>query len=159
MGRLFDAAAAVLGVRARAHYEGQAPMELEALAGTRRAEPLPFPMTFEDGRWQLEPLPLLAALDERRGRADGADLAAGFHEAVAAAAAEVVDRIAQATGLHTVALSGGVFQNARLLASLAGRLELRGLEVLVPRALSPNDGGISFGQAALAAATLQREGG
>jgi hydrogenase maturation protein HypF len=160
MGRLFDAAAAVLGVRTRARYEGQAPMELEALAGTGPAEPLPFPATFEDGRWHLEPLPLLAALDERRARGDApAALAARFHEAVAAGTAEVVDRIAEATGLRTVALGGGVFQNARLLASLAGRIERRGLEVLVARALSPNDGAISFGQAALAAAILQGEGG
>jgi hydrogenase maturation protein HypF len=161
MGRLFDAAAAVLGLRRRARYEGQAPMELEALAGTRPAEPLPFPATFEDGRWQLEPLPLLMALDERRARGTpAADLAAQFHEAVAAASAEIVDGIAQATNLRTVALSGGVFQNARLLASLAGRIERRGLEVLVPRALGPNDGAISFGQAALAGAILQGgEGG
>jgi hydrogenase maturation protein HypF len=160
MGRLFDAAAAVLGLRTEARYEGQAPMELEALAGARRADPLPFPVTFEDGRWQLEPLPLLTALDEGRARGDApADLAARFHESVAAATADVVARVAESTGLRTVALGGGVFQNARLLASLAGRIERLGLEVLVPRALSPNDGAVSFGQAALAAATLQREGG
>jgi len=160
MGRLFDAAAAVLGVRRRAWYEGQAAMELEALAGAGPAEPLPFPATYEHGRWHLEPLPLLAALDDCRARGDApAVLAARFHEAVATGTADVVDRVAEATGLRTVALAGGVFQNARLLASLAGRLERRGLEVLVPRALSPNDGAISFGQAALAAAVLRREGG
>jgi hydrogenase maturation protein HypF len=160
MGRLFDAAAAVIGLRAHAHYEGQAPMELEALAGTTPADPLPLPAALEDGRWQLEPLPLLAALAEQRARGvPPADLAARFHESVAAATAEVVNRVAASTGLQTVALGGGVFQNARLLASLAARLEGLGLEVLVPRALSPNDGAISFGQAALAAATLQWEGG
>jgi hydrogenase maturation protein HypF len=160
MGRLFDAAAAVLGLRTHARYEGQAPMELEALAGSRPADPLPFPATLEDGRWQLEPLPLLAAIEERRARGgDPADLAARFHESVAAGTAALVDRIAASSGVRTVALGGGVFQNARLLASLAARIERLGLEVLVPRALSPNDGAISFGQAALAAATLQRERG
>jgi len=160
MGRLFDAAAAVLGLRLHAHYEGQAPMELEALAGTRPAAPLPFPLAWEDGRWQLEPLPLLAALDERRARGDGpADLAARFHEAVAAGTTALVERVAEAHGLRTVALGGGVFQNARLLHGVGTRLRAAGFEVLVPRALSPNDGAISFGQAALAAAILQHEGG
>jgi len=160
MGRLFDAAAAVIGVRHHAHYEGQAPMELEALAGTAPAEPLPFPVAHENGRWYLEPLPLLSALDEHRARGDArAGLAARFHESVAAGVATLVDRVAEATGLHTVALGGGVFQNARLLTSLRRRLCGAGFEVLLPRALSPNDGAISFGQAALAAATLRREGG
>jgi len=160
MGRLFDAAAAVLGVRRDAQYEGQAPMELEALAGTAPADPLPFPFTQADGRWQLDPLPLLVALDHARAHGvDMATLAARFHESVAAATAALVGRVADDTGLRTVALGGGVFQNARLLGSLRRRLEDARFEVLVPRRLSPNDGAVSFGQAALAAATLQREGG
>jgi hydrogenase maturation protein HypF len=159
MGRLFDAVAAVLGVRQTARYEGQAPMELEALAGHASAEPLPFPITEDPpGYFVLEPLPLLAALEERRRAGDPvAHLAARFHESVAAAAAEVVRRVAEATGLVTVALGGGVFQNARLLSSLTRRLAADGLAVLQPRRLSPNDGAISFGQAAIAAARLQAE--
>jgi hydrogenase maturation protein HypF len=160
MGRLFDAAAAVLGLRTVADYEGQAPMELEARAGSRRAEALPFPVIEEDGRLILEPLPLLAALDERRVAGDDvAVLAARFHESVAAGTAEAAHRIAAGHGLGTVVLSGGVFQNARLLTAVRRRLAAAGLEVLTPRALSPNDGAISFGQAAWAAARLQREGG
>jgi hydrogenase maturation protein HypF len=161
MGRLFDAAAAVLGVRRHATFEGQAPMELEALAGNRPAAPLPFPVTEGPaGLLVLEPLPLLAALDERRrAGADPADLAAALHESVAAGAADLVTRVTAATGLGTVALGGGVFQNARLLSSLRARLRAAGLEVLVPRALSPNDGAISFGQAAVAAALLAAERG
>jgi hydrogenase maturation protein HypF len=161
MGRLFDAAAAVLGLRRHASYEGQAPMELEALAGRRAAAPLPFPITEDrDGTLVLEPLPLLAALDERRRAGDDpADLAARFHESVAAGAAELVLRVVAATELTTVALGGGVFQNARLLSALGHRLRSAGLEVLVPRSLSPNDGAISFGQAAVAAARLAAERG
>jgi hydrogenase maturation protein HypF len=161
MGRLFDAAAAVLGVRRSTHYEGQAPMELEALAGRAPAEPLPFPITEEAGGYLvMEPLPLLMALDERRRAGDSvATLAARFHESVAATAAAVVRRVAERTGVVTVALGGGVFQNARLLSSLGRRLEADGLEVLRPRHLSPNDGAISFGQAAIAAALLQAERG
>jgi hydrogenase maturation protein HypF len=161
MGRLFDAAAAVLGVRHTARYEGQAPMELEALAGHGPADPLPFPISEETGGYLvMEPLPLLVALDERRRAGDAvAILAARFHESVAAATATVVRRIADRTGLGTVALGGGVFQNARLLSSLERRLTADGFEVLRPRLLSPNDGAISFGQAAIAAALLQAERG
>ena len=159
MGRLFDAAAAVLGVRRVAQYEGQAAMELEALAGTRPAQPLPFPVTGSDARgWILDPLPLLAALGERLlAGAQVADLAAAFHESVAAATDELAARVATAAGTRIVALSGGCFQNARLLVSVRARLEARGLRVLVPRRLGPNDGAVSYGQAAVAAAVLRRE--
>jgi hydrogenase maturation protein HypF len=158
MGRLFDAAAAVLGVRAEARYEGQAAMELEALAGSRAVAPLPLAVEPEGGDNSIiDPVPLLAALGERRqAGADLADLAAIFHESVAQATAEIVSRIAEAEGLRTVALGGGVFQNARLTASLTRRLEERGLAVLMPRRLSPNDGAISYGQAAIAAVLLAR---
>jgi hydrogenase maturation protein HypF len=159
MGRLFDAAAAILGVRGVARYEGQAAMELEALAGRRPARPLPFPVREEgDGAWVLDPLPVLAALGAARAAgADAADLAAAFHESVAAATEDVAVRVAAAAGLRTVALAGGCFQNARLIAAVRGRLEARGLRVLVPRRLGPNDGAVSYGQAAVAAAVLRKE--
>jgi hydrogenase maturation protein HypF len=160
MGRLFDAAAAVLGVRRVSHYEGHAAMELEALAGRRPARPLPFPLVeIGDGRSQLDPIPLLVALGEGAARGDDVgDLAAQFHESVAQATATAVDRAAQAGAVTTVALGGGVFQNARLLSSVTARLGERGFHVLVPRRLSPNDGSISYGQAAVATAWLQRGG-
>jgi hydrogenase maturation protein HypF len=156
MGRLFDAAAAVLGVRQRASYEGQAAMELEALAGSGPAEPLRFPaIQGSEGFWTLDPVPLLAALGEQRaGGEDTGTLAARFHESVAAAAARVAGEACEAFALNTVALGGGCFQNARLLVSLRRRLEAIGLRVLLPIALSPNDGAISYGQAAVAAAKL-----
>jgi hydrogenase maturation protein HypF len=157
MGRLFDAAAAVLGTRRHSHYEGQAAMELEALAGDRPGVGLPFPVRDGgNGGWILDPLPLLAALGE--GRAAGRDpgeLAAGFHDAVVTATLEAVLLVAEKTGIDKVALGGGVFQNARLLHGTASRLRGKGMRVLLPRALSPNDGAISFGQAAVAAAVLQ----
>lgn len=160
MGRLFDAAAAVLGVRRASAYEGQAAMELESLAGARRARPLPFPFARNgEGRWELDPLPLLAALGERRQAGDdAAELAAAFHESLSAATASLVARVAADAGLGTVALGGGVFQNARLLTGVRARLAALGLTVLVPRVLSPNDGAVSYGQAAVAAARLAREG-
>jgi hydrogenase maturation protein HypF len=159
LGRLFDAAAAVLGVRTVSRYEGEAAMELEALAGRRGAQPFPFPAAQgPDGVWVLDPLPLLVALGEGRAAGIGlAELAARFHESVAAAADSLAARLAAHAGLGTIALGGGCFQNARLLVSLVARLEARGLRVLVPRRLGPNDGAVSYGQAAVAAALLDSE--
>jgi hydrogenase maturation protein HypF len=159
MGRLFDAAAAVLGVRTVARYEGEAAMELEALAGRRPAVPLPMGIRVgvnAEGVTELDPMPLLVALGEARvaGR-DAGDLAAAFHESVAAAAAELAGGEAEAAGIRTVVLGGGCFQNARLLVSLRERLTRAGLEVLVPHRLSPNDGAISYGQAAVAVARMR----
>jgi hydrogenase maturation protein HypF len=152
MGRLFDAAAAVLGVRRHASFEGQAAMELEAMAGELSVEPLPFPVREVDRRLVLDPVPLLSALGEGRRRgADVAGLAARFHESVAETAAVVARRVADDAGVDTVALGGGAFQNVRLLLGIERRLVAAGLRVLVPRALGPNDGAVSYGQAAVAA--------
>lgn len=156
MGRLFDAAAAILGLRETVDYEGQAAMELEALAGRRTAAEYPMPLEDEpDGSFVLDPIPVLVRLGVRRQRgADLADLAADFHASVARGTVMAVRRVAEAAGLRTVALGGGVFQNARLLSSIRSRLEQSGYRVLTARHLPPNDGGVSYGQAAVAAATL-----
>ncbi|MFL5506237.1 MAG: carbamoyltransferase HypF [Gemmatimonadales bacterium] len=154
MGRLFDAAACALGLRIEAHFEGQAAMELEALAGTTAGVELPFPV--RDG--VMDPVPLLVALAEERAKGtDPAVLAAGFHDAVARTAAALAVQAAASAGVRTVTLGGGTFQNVRLLDRMIGRLADEGLRVLRPRRLSPNDGAISFGQAAIAAARLARE--
>jgi hydrogenase maturation protein HypF len=158
VGRLFDAAAAVLGVRHTSDYEGQAAMELEALAENHDSDALPFPSTVTGGTIVLDPLPLLHALGA--GVAAGisvAQLAAAFHESVAAATVTTALRLCRDEKLETVALGGGVFQNARLLARTRSLLEEHGLRVLVPVQLSPNDGSVSYGQAAVAAARLARE--
>jgi hydrogenase maturation protein HypF len=158
MGRLFDAAAAVLGVRRGMSYEGQAAMELESLAGSASAEPFEMPVSEEDGMLVMDPLSLLATLGERRQRGeDVCTLAARFHESVADAVVRVAVRVAEAEHVRTVALGGGSFQNARLLGRVRDRLAERWLRVLVPRQLGPNDGAISYGQAAVAAALLARD--
>ncbi len=156
MGRLFDAAAAVIGVRYESRYEGQAAMELEALAGARQAQPLPWRLTTNaEGMDELDPIPLLVALGERaRFGVSKPELAAAFHETVTAATIAMVQRAADRTGCRTVALAGGCFQNARLLSSLSRRLKEMEFEVLVPVQLGPNDGAVSFGQAAVGAAQL-----
>jgi hydrogenase maturation protein HypF len=157
MGRLFDAAAAVLGVRFQARYEGQAAMELEALASDRKAVALPWRLTSDDTGLLFDPLPLLCALAARMTAGEStAYLAASFHETVVAATTELVARAHATPGCQTVALGGGCFQNARLLSSLRRALIDRDFEVLVPRQFSPNDGAVSLGQAAIAAAHLAR---
>ncbi|MGD8873422.1 MAG: carbamoyltransferase HypF, partial [Gemmatimonadota bacterium] len=156
MGRLFDAAAALLGLRLHSAHEGQAAMELESAAGALRAEPLPFPVgTSEEGLRVLDPLPLLGAIaaEKKRG-APVAELAARFHESVARSVSDLAVELCEARGLDLVALGGGCFQNARLLSSVRRRLEGAGLRVIVPCRLSPNDGAISYGQAVVAAARM-----
>lgn len=158
MGRLFDAAAAVLDVRGESAYEAQAAMELEARAGELRAEPLPFPLRRTEGLWVMDPLPLLSALG--RCLRDGEStrrLAAAFHVSVADTAAELAGRICREADLNRVVLAGGVFQNARLLRGVARRLREDGFEPLLPRELGPGDGAISVGQATVAAARLDGE--
>lgn len=144
MGRLFDAVAAVLGVRESVTYEGQAAVELEQLAGTTRAGPYDWSLGMGSD--------LVAAVhdDLAAGRPRG-EIAAAFHETVAAAAAAAC---AEAGEPRTVVLSGGSFQNLRLLGGTRRRLEEHGFHVLAHRRVPPNDGGISYGQAAVAASRL-----
>jgi hydrogenase maturation protein HypF len=82
-------------------------------------------------------------------------LAAAFHESVADATADLAAELCDSAGLHIVVLGGGSFQNARLTASVRLRLEARGFAVLTPIALPANDGGLSYGQAVVAAARLR----
>ena len=155
MGRLFDAAAAVLGVRTTRQFEGQAAMQLEAAAGRHAGNALDLPLNVGGEVWELDPLPLLEVLGARRR--EGADvrrLAADFHASVSAAAARLAAASCERCGMRTVALGGGVFQNARLATEIPAALEALGLRVLTPRQLGPNDGAISYGQAAIAAARL-----
>jgi hydrogenase maturation protein HypF len=154
-GRLFDAVAALLGVRTTTSYEGQAAIELEALARRAPAHAtaeLPVRTRREDGSWVLDPGPVVRGIvDARRRHEDPAALAAAFHRGLATATVTAAAAIAADRGLDTVALSGGVFQNGRLTQLVVEGLEAAGLRVLVHRLVPPNDGGISLGQAAIAA--------
>ncbi|MGI9111259.1 MAG: carbamoyltransferase HypF [Gaiellaceae bacterium] len=144
MGRLFDAVAAVLGVRDSVTYEGQAAIELEQLAGDAAADP--WAWRFGDGTALVTDCYLAL-----RAGGDRPEIAAAFHETIAAAAAEAC---AEAAEPRTVVLSGGSFQNLRLLSSTRRRLESLGFRVLTHRLVPPNDGGISYGQAAVAASRV-----
>ena len=158
-GRLFDAAAALLGLRDVAEYEAQAAIDLEIAAGGRSASALPVRLAREDGLLIYDPRPTLRALLEgvAAGRAVGS-LAAAFHETIAEVTRELVAAAAAETGLRIVCLSGGVFQNRRLASTLLRRLGRDGFEVFINRRVPVNDGGISYGQAAIAAARMAAAG-
>jgi hydrogenase maturation protein HypF len=142
MGRLFDAVAALCGIRTESTYEGQAAIELEAAADRGERGAYAF-----GGDLDARPLVAQVAADVRAG-VPTALISARFHRAVAGATATACAQ----TGMEVAVLSGGVFQNRLLLESTAQRLEALGLRVLVPERLPANDGGISYGQAAVAAA-------
>jgi len=167
-GRLFDAVAALCGIRSAINYEGQAAAELEAACDRGERGAYPMPVVEEAGANGAggEPGPsggaqppivldaraTVAAVIEDLGRGAAVGLvAARFHGALARATAEACALAAARHGLGTVVLSGGAFQNRVLFERTSALLEAAGLRVLVPRRLPPNDGGIAFGQAAVAA--------
>ena len=143
-GRLLDAVAALLGVRDAVSYEGQAAIELEHLAGDVPAAPYAC-------RGLAGAELVAAAFDDLDAGRPRAEIAAAVHEGLAAAFAAAC---AHAAGSDTVVLSGGCLQNERLARSLQRRLEAHGFRVLAHRRVPANDGGISYGQAAVAAARM-----
>jgi len=155
-GRLFDAVSALLGVRQRITYEAQAAIELEMAAqipNPKSQIPNGYPFGVEEGEdgavIRLRPL-FEALLADRRDGVIVGEMAYRFHITVAEMMRETCERIAQETGLRTVALSGGCFQNRLLLALVVPRLEEAGLRVLLHRQVPCNDGGVSLGQAVIA---------
>jgi hydrogenase maturation protein HypF len=156
MGRLFDAVASLLGVRHRIDYEGQAAIELEALAESAAHTPGPsVPLTVRaDG--VIDPATTVQTLvSALHAGTPPAPLAASFHRAVADAVAEVVVQVAD--GVRLVGLTGGVFQNVLLLRACRERLQLNGFEVLNHHTVPPNDGGLALGQAAISMLTALEE--
>lgn len=156
-GRLFDAAAAVLGICRQSTFEGEAAMKLQ-FAAQRAADGfsavLPIlPVQLSDsGMVRLPSSTLIAQLAAGRSRGIAAEaLAMHFHLSLAQNAARAVEILRDRTGLRTVALSGGVFQNTLLLGMLCDRLRSSGFRVLVHSQIPPNDGGICLGQAVIAA--------
>ncbi|MEO8128362.1 MAG: carbamoyltransferase HypF [Bryobacteraceae bacterium] len=149
VGRLFDAAAALLGFSREATFEGQAAMWVEHQARRAAAtEPYPFPTRGDE----LDFRPLLSRLAEDRysGR-DVAECARAFQRGVAQGLSDCVTNLCEAYALDTVVLSGGVFQNQLLLADIKAILAAGHLTIWTNREVPPNDGGISLGQAAIAA--------
>jgi hydrogenase maturation protein HypF len=149
IGRLFDSAAALLGFTREVTFEGQAAMWLEQLACSAKAtEAYPFPYSGHE----LDFRPLLQAVvcDRLRGRSV-AEIARAFQRGLAQGLHDAVVSICDVHRLDVVVLSGGVFQNELLLKDLKSLFEAGSREVWTNHAVPPNDGGISLGQAALAA--------
>ena len=151
MGRLFDAVAALCGIAPRTSYEGQAAVELEA-AAARSPDRNRYEFLLDPG-WTIDPRDAVrAAVADLEAGVSVPTVAARVHNGVADVTIRACVAVAAARGLGSVVLSGGVFQNRLLLEAVAGGLAAAGLRTLIPLALPPNDGGISFGQAAVAAA-------
>jgi hydrogenase maturation protein HypF len=150
MGRLFDAVAALCGLRAEVNYEGQAAIELERVAeDTTGGYPLPLIPT--DAGLELDARELVRAVAEDVAAGLPAGVIAGrFHEGVAAATVDACVAAASRYGTEVVVLSGGVFANRGLLQTTGRRLLAAGLRVLIPERLPVGDGGIAYGQAAVA---------
>lgn len=174
VGRLFDAVAALAGVRQRVSYEGQAAMQLEWLA-TDAVEDGEYPYVISplfrySGRGaggegeaaqcdEIDTRPLIRAVlkDVERGVAANV-IARRFHTTLVKIIANVCTRIRESTGLNMVTCSGGVFMNAPLTRELIGRLTQEGFRVFRHRLVPPNDGGLSLGQLAVAAAAIKADG-
>jgi hydrogenase maturation protein HypF len=141
------------------NYEGQAAIELEASSDPDERQAYAFPVVAEGGGpLVMDARPVVAEIvrDLNRGVAVGL-VGARFHNAVAAATARACELCADRGGTEVAVLSGGVFQNRRLLERTEALLGAAGLRVLVPERLPPNDGGIAYGQLAVAAARLAAE--
>ena len=149
MGRLFDAAAALAGVREVVNYEAQAAVEFEALADP--TETGSYPLDYANGI--IDPRPAWAALlRDRRERIDIGRIAARFHNGVARLTGDVCRHLRDERGLNDVVLSGGVWQNATLLRLTLSLLEKDGFTVFTHRLVPANDGGLALGQAMVAMA-------
>ncbi len=157
-GRLFDAVAAIIGLRREVTFEGQAAIELEAIAEPGETGRYPFEIEGGD-LWQVDFRPAIEriAQETAAGVARGA-VAARFHNTLAAAVVETCRRIRGPAGPARVCLSGGTFQNVRLTESAVAGLREAGFEVFLHSRVPPNDGGIALGQAAIAAELLQAGG-
>jgi hydrogenase maturation protein HypF len=149
MGRLFDAAAALLGFVRETTFEGQAAIWLEQLAkGASTMDVYPFP--FINNELDFRPLLECVIRDRLRERSTR-EIACAFQGGVAQGLYTSIKTVCEEHGTRTAVLSGGVFQNELLLEDLKPLLEEEHLQVWTNRAVPPNDGGISLGQAALAA--------
>ena len=152
MGRLFDAAAALAGVRQKVNYEAQAAIEFEAAAGIAEEEPYPF----EIGQTTVGVKPAIRALIADTLAGIPVSVISGrFHNGLAKMVADACYRLRSETSINEVFLSGGVWQNITLLRRTLSLLRKADFQVYIHRAVPTNDGGLSLGQAAIAAQRLK----
>jgi hydrogenase maturation protein HypF len=150
---LFDAVASLIGLRQQINFEGQAAIELETIAAEGMEESYPFALDADtvDFRPAIERI-----VAEARAGAPAAAIAARFHNTMAEAIAEVCRRLRAEEKLNRVCLSGGTFQNMKLLARTLAGLRRLDFDVFIHAQVPPNDGGIALGQAAIATEMLRR---
>lgn len=149
-GRLFDAASSLLGICQETTYEGQAAIELEMIADSRSRPALPYLIEERKEGWEVIFQPTLEEIIRLKEKEELPIIAGRFHQTIVEVIVDLSLRIRKETGLKTVALAGGVFQNLILLEKSFEKLKEKGFKVLVKREVPINDGGISLGQAAVA---------
>ena len=157
LGRLFDGVAAILGIRRKVTFEGQAAMELEAVAKGITGVALQFQIEEDGDVIHLDFSPLVRGIVEGLHAGKKSDeLSASFHLTLQVAFCKMAGKIRKRTGLNRVMLSGGCFQNRILTERTIGELEKAGFDVFFHRAIPTNDGCISLGQAVCAGAQATR---
>ena len=162
VGRLFDAVAAAIGIyRDECSYEGQAAIAMEAIVDVsslnnyKETPKYPFNFIFSDRIYCIDPRPMWQALlDDLQQQIPEPVMAAKFHKGLANAIVEMVKHLCQENLINQVVLTGGVFQNCILLEQVTKRLQTLGIKVLTHSLVPANDGGLSLGQAVIAAAQL-----
>ena len=152
MGRLFDAAASLAGVRQTVNYEGQAAIEFEALVDPDEVGTYPFGLEQDQVRVRSA---LEALIHDVKAGVSASKISARFHNGLAKCVLEICSRIRSETGIDEVALSGGVWQNITLLGRTLSLLKRDGFRVYLHREVPTNDGGLSLGQAVIAAARMR----
>jgi len=152
MGRLFDAAAALVGVRQKVNYEGQAAIEFEALADLD--EPGKYHFVLDEDEILVSSVVETMLMDVLAG-IPVQKISARFHNGLAELVRETVQKISIETGLRSVVLSGGVWQNVILLRRTLSLLQKQGFNVYIHQEVPTNDGGLSLGQAVIAAIRLR----
>ena len=156
LGRIFDGVAAILGIRHKVTFEGQAAMELEAMAKSKTDTLLPFDIGETDDMYLLNFLPMIRKIiDELRAGRNKAEIAYAFHMTLPVAFLSMADAIRKRTGLNRVVLSGGCFQNRILTEATIAELDKAGFEVFFHEVLPTNDGCIALGQAVCAGAQVK----
>ncbi|MBF2014892.1 MAG: carbamoyltransferase HypF [Rivularia sp. T60_A2020_040] len=162
-GRLFDAVAAAIGIcREKSSYEGQAAIEMEALIDEKllnkhkETRTYPFKLNFLDNIYYIDPYPMWKTLlQDLQQQTSAKIIAAKFHLGFAIAIVETVNTLRKQHSINHVVLTGGVFQNRILLEQVTNRLKTSGISVLTHSLVPCNDGGLSLGQAVIAAAKYQ----
>ncbi|WP_330998182.1 carbamoyltransferase HypF [Pectinatus frisingensis] len=149
-GRLFDTAAALLGIRGKINYEGQAAIELEQLAADSNGIVFPYDISLHH-QYEIDFLPVFDAM--LLSNMTLPQKAMSFHMTMADAVIQMAEKIKEETGINKVVLSGGVFQNITLSSLVIKSLQKR-FTVYINRKVPTNDGGLSFGQAAVACAVI-----